>query len=193
MTGATGKADFEETMAKGERVFLLPPQITFESASTEKILPIDAENKTQINIIMTSTAFEELHKAGFQVLTQDSLKSDSEFVSGTIIQRLTEEARVLTSQTKDKSPLLPLLNQLADISGANILCVHTVRAKIGSGATYNSQTGSMAQGTNSSAIKVILLFLENGDMLWRNEAFVRDEPSSRNFRKAVKMLFKISK
>ena len=194
LIGSTGDAEFEQMAARGEVLFLLPPHMTFEDAATETPLPSYSHGGDQVHAIMMSTVFEGLHEAGFRVLTQDSVETNAQSAAGTVIQRLNEECHVLTSHTKDKSALLPLLRQLAEITGANVACVQTVRAKIGSDAMWDFvNTGAMAQGTSSSAIKVVLVSLTNGDIVWSNESFVRYKPTSSKFNQAVKMLFTTSK
>jgi len=130
-----------------------------------------------------------LGEAGMRVLTVDSLASSDLGAVGDAVRRLTEESRVLVSVRKDKSALLPALKQVADISGAGVACVQTVRVKVGSGAMYDPNSGAMAQGTNSTAIAIAFVSLTTGEVVWKNEAFVRYLPSSGKFEKAVKMLF----
>ena len=179
--------------ARGEALLLMPPYITFESAINEQPLPYDSQNGDQISSTMMSIVHEGLHKVGFKILTYDSIGTESQSAASAIIQRLNEESRVLTSYTKDKSALFPSLKQLSAITGSNVVCVQTVRAKIGRGASYNSSSGAMSQGTSTSAIRVVMLSLDDGSIVWSNESFARDKPSSNGFRKAVKMLFKTSK
>jgi hypothetical protein len=192
--GLIGDTTFNQMAAKGEVIFLLSPHMTFEDAATEASLPSEQHGGAQVHSVMMSTAFEKLHEAGFRVLTQDSVEYNSQAAAGSVIKNLNEECRVLTSDTKDKSALLPLLRQLAEITGANLACVQTVKVKVGSGAMYDFVfSGAMRQGTSSSTINVVLVSLKNGDIVWRNESFVRHKPPSSEFNKSVKMLFETSK
>ncbi len=194
LIGSLGDTTFNQLAAKGEVLFLLPPHMTFEDVATETPLPPDSQGGDQVQAVMMSTVFEGLQVSGFRVLTLDSVETNAQPSTDNIIQRLNEECRVLTSVTKNKSALLPLLSQLAEITGASVACVHTVRAKIGTGAMYDPIfSGAMRQGTSSSTINVVLVSLKNGDIVWSNESFVRHKPTSNEFKKAVKMLFETSK
>jgi hypothetical protein len=189
LVGSDDDTAFYQLADRGEMIFVLPPQMTFEDAATEAPLSSQMNGGDEVYYAMMSLVSEGLQAEGFMVLTQDSIGTDAQSAAGNIIQNLEEESRVLTSSTKDKSALLPLLNQLAEITGTNVACVQTVKAKIGIGAMYDMNSGAMAQGTSTSAIKVVLVSLTDGSIIWKNESFVRDKPTSSKFNQAVKMLF----
>jgi len=189
VVGTVNDPVIRELAAAGETVFLLPPHVTFESADNEQPLSGESCGGDKAEVATAMYVAEGLAGEGFAVLTLDDMPAESEPKARDLVDKLDAECSVLTSSYKDKSLLIPLLNELCGISGAGVVCVQTVKIKVGSGETYDINSGAMTQGTSSSTIKVALVSPDNGKVLWKNESFVRYLPTSGKFKQAVQLLF----
>jgi hypothetical protein len=186
----TIQTPFMQGMAeKNETIFLMPPLLSFEQASDESPLPPDQYGGEIVREVMMTEVPNGLSEIGIKCMLADDIPSDQQAVAMDLINNLLEESAVITSIYKDKSYIIPKLQQLKTITNLSSACFQIVKVKIGSGSYYNPYSGEMALGTSSSSIKVYIVSLDDGKILWSNKAIARNQPKSSKFRQAVRMVF----
>lgn len=189
---AIGSQNDDVLLALGQgsaRVLLLPPLASFETVSTEAPLPNTIYGGVEARSMMVAAAATHLAEFGIQPIDPETepLANNASMVD--LVARLGEESAVLTRAYKDKSALVPLLRDVRDISDAHFMYVQTLKVKVGSSASYDPNTGAMAQGTSSSAVKAVLISLPDAEQVWSNESMARYLPSDGKFETAVNMLY----
>lgn len=188
-----GGATLDEVLGAYHAVVVLRPSVSYELVSTEHAVDPRAFGVEDPAGTMTLAALDGLSAAGFQALQVDSTADAIRGTATNDAARLVEEATVLVGQYKDKTALLPVLAELGGLTGAPLVCVHTLTVKVGAGASWNMNSGAVAQGTSSSAVRVALLRASDGTAVWRNECLVRDLPQGRTFAKTVRAMYVTSK
>lgn len=175
------------------KIFLASPVITFENAITEAPLPSLEYGGEKATSLVSTMVASQLKGMGLETINVSDVKPAENLErTNAILDKIAENCLILTSSYKDNSNLIPYLRELQKITGADALCLQTVRVKVGRAATYDPNSGAMSQGTNSSSIKLAFLSLADGSILSMNRAFVRYLPSDEKFKDAVDLLFKQS-
>lgn len=173
-------------------VFLLPPRVGYERVENGEAFDGDAEYFAQSGrraAVLLSRVEKALSEGGIRVIDSKALNPDREDFHGGLLVRLAENHSILASPFKDKTELLPGLQQLQGASGADLACLITLKVKGGRGAGYNPLNGSMSQATSSSSFKVVILSLSTGEILWKNEVYVRKLPTDQVITESIGLLF----
>lgn len=187
--GPPSSSALPSTIPRGETIFLLPPSPSYELAHNEALLPAAQYGANAACSLMASNARDRLREKGMHVLTPEDMPQGKKAEVETILGKLALECQTLASFYRSKQELIPVLQELQEVSGASAAFVQTLRVKVGMGGGWDPYTGQIWQGTSSSDVKVALISLRTGEHLWANEVFVRCLPYGARFAEAVRLLF----
>lgn len=184
-----GTTGLPELAGSYPSVLVLPPHVSWESQYSGGMSGSSAASGGDAAFRMSQAATEGLASAGFVVLHVDSVDAAVRGSVQNAAARIVEEGPVLVSEYKDKTPLIPVLGELGALTGAHLVCIQTLGVKMGSSSSWNMNTGAIAQGTSSSAVRTVLVRADNGAEVWRNSCLVRDLPAGKAFDKTVRAMF----
>ena len=172
-------------------VLLLPPQVAYERVESGDTFDGNAAyfEQSPREAFLSSMAGKTLSENVSHFIDSKQLNTDPTDSNGGLLERLKQNYHILASSFKDKTELLPYLQKLHNISGADMACMITLKVKAGKGAGYSPLNGGMWQGTSSSNFKVVFLSLSTGEHLWRNEVYVRNLPTDEVISESMGLLF----
>jgi hypothetical protein len=170
-----------------EPIMLLPPKLTYERIQNEQ--PLDGAE------FQASAVVASLLAAARQSLQQKGLAVIGEVSAGNAEVRHPLEGLSARADALFHSPIDPsLVEQLRQVQPAGedrAVLVQYVRVKVGPGGFWDPNTGVIHSKMSSANLRAAILRCRDGQLLWRNEVFLREVPrvNSSKFRKAVQLLY----
>ncbi len=167
------------------QVFTIPPQLRYEESATGDSLPSDAYDGDRAASVLMTTAASRLTGLGFRLVGTSAADLDQQRRLEELSAALINELPLLTSSTRDKGALIPLLWELRDISGSDFMLLQRLWAKIGEEESFNFLARQTIRSTSTSTLKVALVSLDEGQVMWSQQTVARSTPSSGLFWQAL--------
>lgn len=130
-----------------------------------------------------------LASGGLPMIGLTKLEDSHRFRTAELLATLRENRSLLLSAFRDKRSVLPILRELQQAAGAELLCVSRVQERPGRGGTYDPNSGAIAETTSSFDLKVVLVSLSDGKIVWGNEVYVRQPLNAGSWSQCVNSLF----
>ncbi len=172
-----------------DTVFLLTPKLTYKNVQTEEELVPNQYAAEATSKEIVDFANNAIGQKGFRVLQENDLTPDQKTQLTVTLTALTDQAEDLLKQQKEKKSFLAYFRELYEIAGAEGVLVHVLKVKVGAGSYWDPNTGSIASSTSTSHIIAFLLDGTTGEVVWKNEVFFRDVPTTNLLNKSLGMLF----
>ena len=170
-------------------VFIMPPLMDYRDVRTEKeLLPnLVGGQATARNVTETASRF--LRSSGFKTFDENGLRPDQKKALDESLKSLGIQIDEWVRRSKGKQLPVSFVRQLCSETNAQAVLFNLLKVKLGEGAFWDPNSGMIAPGANTSQIVAFLVDVETGDIVWRNELFLRDKPDTQIFNKSLEMLF----
>ena len=167
-------------------VLILRPVLKFERIHNEAVLPASDYQGDAIETRILTVAKNVVESRNMILVD---------------IQNVNEEDVEAYSQIRAKSPKLSrglindytniLLKSISTNNEHSTLLVNYVNVKVGSGGTWNPNSGAITSSNSKSTLHAALIQCVTGKALWMDKVLLRELPilSSQRFSEALKLLF----
>ena len=189
MVQQSSKNGSKTVVPEWNNIFLLTPTLSFKEVKTEQELPPERYGSESILEHLVDYVGETVSQKGFKVIHQTDMAGGQQTELGQVLSSLNNLANKLTKRRKPKRHILDTLHALHDHTGAEGLLVHVFRVKVGSGGTWDPNSGAITPGSSTSHIIACLIDIETGEVMWRNEVFVRCMLDPEKLHECLDMLY----
>jgi hypothetical protein len=178
------------TIARGQRVLLLPTQTIYESVATGRELSVPPPEAAEHAARLDEAVRARLASAGFEVVHPEQLPPGVRADVERVFAGMRALYVPLIGITRDREAFRPPLAELERLSGTEVLCVPIFFAKVGTGGGYDPNSGAIWTTTSSTSVRLGLISLATGERIWFREAFMRSIARNRDLERAIEALFR---
>lgn len=172
-------------------IFLLTPKLTYQDVQTEaELLPDQYGGKTTSKDIV-DFASNVIEQKGLRVLQEHDLTPNQKSQLTVTLAALHDHAGAILKQRNEKEGFLADFRELSEIAGAEGVMGHVLKVKVGAGSYWDPNTGAIASSASTSHILAFLVDATTGEVVWKNEVFFRDVPTTKLLTKSLGMLFSV--
>lgn len=173
----------------GESVVLALPQTLFVSTEDESPVSPSECDSEGLQALMSLQSRQGIVNAGMKPLEVDNIGGTNKVELVRVLAELDKKQAILMRKTPRSPELVAQLRMLACLTGAKAILLQKVRVKLGVGGGWDPNSGAIWQSTSSTSIRVALVSLLTGDILWGKEAFIRALPSDSRFSETIQQIY----
>jgi hypothetical protein len=170
----TSIIQFNEVMSQvSSEVLINKPLIRFESVTDETILNSNDYNGKNIESKMNEAARNAVGNSNFKIAEI----SDDGYTAGfgDLCSKLNAmSSRLASGYISDEATII--FHQLSSENQNLLILSQCLIAKVGPKGSYNSYTGAITSKMFSYLLKASLINCSTGQVLWKNEVFIRKLP-----------------
>jgi hypothetical protein len=170
-------------------VLIMPPLMDYKDVRTEKELPPNLYGGQATARNITEAASRSIRGNGFNAFEEKDLAPDQKKVLDEVLKDFGNQVDEWAKKSKEKTLPVPFFQKLRDETNAEVVLFNLLKAKIGEGAYGFPGSGAIAPGASTSHLVAFLVDIRTGNVVWRNELFLRERPDTKIFNESLEMLF----
>ncbi|HSU66387.1 MAG TPA: hypothetical protein VLJ39_05930 [Tepidisphaeraceae bacterium] len=130
-----------------------------------------------------------LSERGAHVMRLQNLSQDQKArIADPRLALLTKRA-ILVSTFRDKTPLMPALAGIRQTTGAAYLAFPESSVFVGTAGGWDPNSGRVWDRTSTTSLKLTVVSLADGQVVWQNELFIRAAANSEQIMQWTPRLF----
>jgi hypothetical protein len=170
-------------------VLIMPPFMDYKDVRTEKELSPNLYGGQATARNITDAASRSIQGNGFKAFDDKDLGPDQKKVVDEALRDLGNQVDEWARKSKEKTLPVSFTQKLRDETNAEAVLFNLLKVKVGEGAYGFPGSGAIAPGASTSHLVAFLVDVRTGNVVWRNELFLRDRPGTSVFNKSLEMLF----
>lgn len=178
---------YEAVLPADSRIFILQPLLKFERLQDEVILDPSNFGGTSIVSSLNTTARNAVLRSKYQVAETEVMNAPEIVDLYSRLQSLS--SRLAAGQLNDEADTT--LQRLSALDQNLVILSHFLYAKVGRGGYWNPMSGAIGSSMSTSRLQVSLIRCSTGQVLWKNEVFLRQLPQVDNpkFAESLQLLY----